>query len=347
MEFVEVDGSQGEGGGQILRTAVAFASILRKPVRVSRVRAGRGVPGLKRQHISALTVLAKVFGGELGGAVEGSSTVTFVPGAPEAASLSVDMGTAASITLVLQAVVPAVALSGGRLRLDLTGGTDVPWSPTFDYFANVVRDAYGLMGIRFQTMAAQRGYYPRGGGRAVTTIEPCDHLAPLDLCEGGTPREAQVQSRCGGLPVHVAERQLSAASTLLDGAGIRVSAAESSAAPSSSPGSSILIYSRAPGAFLGSDGIGARGKPAEEVGREAAARFVAEAGSGACMDSNLSDMVLPLLSLAHAKSRVRVRAVSSHLKSGMEIAELFTHCSWSVGAGSGSCTVAVTPRSRT
>jgi RNA 3'-phosphate cyclase len=343
VEFVEVDGSRGEGGGQILRTAVAFSAITHRPVRVTKIRAGRGVPGLKRQHLSALLVLAKVFGGRLDGASEGSSAITFVPGDARLDVLTVDMGTAASITLVLQAIVPAVALSGRGLRLELTGGTDVPWSPTFDYFENVVREAYANIGIVFDARATRRGYYPRGGGRVVTSIEPCSSVRPLDLTARDKVPGAALISRCGRLPRHVAERQLSAASESLEKHGVRVLAVDISEEQSDSPGSSILVYSLGPRTFLGADGIGARGKPAEEVGREAAAKMVSEAESGACLDSNLADMVLPFLSLAALQSRVRVREVTSHLKSGMEIASMFTACSWSVDSQAGNSIVSVNP----
>lgn len=343
MAFVEVDGSEGEGGGQILRTAVAFAAITHRPVRVTRIRAGRQVPGLKRQHVSALGVLQKAFGGELQGASEGSSAVSFVPGDARLGELSLDMGTAASITLVLQAVVPAVALSGRTLRLELIGGTDVPWSPTFDYFAHVVRSAFREMGVLYDVDVARRGYYPRGGGRVTSTIQPCASVSALDLVARDSVAGVTLTSRCGNLPRHVAERQLSAASELLETKGIRVTAREVSEEPSDSPGSSILAHFVGAGTFLGSDGIGAKGRRAEEVGREAGTRFAAESGSGACVDANLADMVLPLLSLASSRSRVRVREVTPHLRSGMEIARLFTSCGWSVDPGELSSVVTVTP----
>ena len=345
MEYVEVDGSEGEGGGQILRTAVAFAAILGEPVRVTKIRAGREVPGLRRQHVAALGVLREVFGGRLEGASEGSSTVEFTPGGSSLGSLSVDLGTAASITLVLQAVVPAVALTGRTLRLELTGGTDVPWSPTFDYFQRDVREAFGQMGVLFDLEASRRGYYPRGGGRAVATIHPCATLKPLDLLDQGEVRGASILSRCGGLPMHVAERQLSSASAALEEAGVRVLAAGATSGESSSPGSSILVHHAGTGVVLGGDSIGAKRRRAEEVGRDAAERFVAEKLTGACLDSNLADMVIPLLSLAPGPSRVRIRVVTPHLKSGMEIASKFVTCGWSVDPQGASTVVGVNPGS--
>lgn len=346
MEFVEVDGSRGEGGGQILRTATAFSVITHRPVRVSRIRAGRKVPGLRRQHLSAVSILAEAFGARLEGAFEGSSEVSFVPGEFRRRSLSVDMKTAASITLVLQSLIPAAALTGNSLQLGLVGGTDVPWSPTFDYLEVVVRAAYRRIGVEFDAEAASRGYYPRGGGRVAASIGPCASLRPLDLPPGEKPRGVVLQSRCAGLPRHVAERQLAAASDVLEGAGIRVLERKVAEESSVSPGSSILASFTGTDVFLGSDAIGAKGVPAEEVGRAAAEKFVQEARSGACLDLNLADMVIPLLALAPSPSRVRVREVTPHLGSGLETAGLFTSCSWSFDPQAGSTVVTVVPGRR-
>ena len=343
VEFVEVDGSEGEGGGQILRSAVAFSAIQRLPVRVVNIRAGREVPGLKRQHATVLRILATVFGGQLTGATEGSREVTFAPGGDRRGQLSVDMGTAASITLVLQAVIPAVALTGSGLILELVGGTDVPWSPTFDYFDRVVREGYRSIGIRFDAKAQRRGYFPRGGGRVTATVEPCDSVLPVASSEPTSVAGATVLSRCGGLPGHVAERQLSSASRVLLWAGMKVEATEIVAEPVDSPGSSILVYHCGSGVCIGGDAIGAKGKPAEEVGKAAAARFLGEAGSGAMIDSNLADMLLPLLSLAPEPSLVTVPSVTQHLKSGMSLAEKFTGCTWSPRKSNGGFEVRVKP----
>ncbi len=343
MEILEVDGSQGEGGGQILRSAVSFSAILKKPVRVVKVRAGRDVPGLRRQHVSALQLLARVFGGEVDGAVEGSPEVTFVPGGKGARSLSMDMGTAASITLVLQSVIPAVAISGTGLSLDLVGGTDVPWSPTFDYFDRVVRPAYGKIGIRFEMAATRRGYYPRGGGRVRATIEPTARIVPLNLAESSKVDRVAVVSRVGSLPRHIAERQLSAARKSLKAGGVAISDESVEEEPSDSPGSSILAYSTGEDLFLGSDSLGAKGRPAEEIGSGVAERFLAYVRSAPRLDSNLADMVLPLLALAEGPSKVRVPELTEHLRSGMRLAALFTCCDWEIKETGGGTIVSVAP----
>jgi RNA 3'-phosphate cyclase len=344
VQPVEVDGSQGEGGGQILRTAVAFAAIKQVPVRVTKIRAGREEPGLKRQHLSALRVLGSVFDGTLEGAHEGSTEVKFVPGRPKLLSLSTDMGTAASITLVLQAVIPAVALSGSALTLSLTGGTDVPWSPTFDYFRRVVLGGYRALGIVAEVSAARRGYYPRGGGQVTAEIHSCPSLTPLNLTETREGRGASIVSRCGSLPQGVAQRQAQAAADVLGRSGIMVEGSDVAVEPSSSPGTSVLVHAVGPGHFIGSDAIGARGKRAEAVGAEAAEKFVAALGTGAAVDANLADMILPLLSMAPGPSRVKVPAITPHLASGMRIAELFTPCEWSATEEGRSTIVGVRPR---
>ena len=344
VRFIEVDGSEGEGGGQILRTAVAFSAILRKPVRVSKVRAGRDVPGLKRQHVSALEVLALIFGGNLGGASIGSSEVSFVPGAPKSGSLSLDMGTAASITLVLQAVVPAVALSGGSLTLDLIGGTDVPWSPTFDYLVNVIRPAFSAVGINFDTAASRRGYYPVGGGRVRTTISPTPSVASITLTTRPALGKVHLISRCAKLPRSVAERQASAATVALEASGLATQV-EIALEEASSPGSSVAAFSSGQGFFLGADSIGARGKPAEQVGADAAAAFAAVVESGATVDPHVADMLVPLLSLAKAPSQVRVPSMTGHLGSGLQLAKQFTSCAYSTRQEGRGLVVTMSPNS--
>lgn len=329
MEPVEVDGSFGEGGGQILRTALAFSVIHGTPVHISRIRASRPTPGLRQQHSATVRIFHEIFGGELRGAEVGSSEITFIPGRPTRRSLAVDMKTAASITLVLQAVVPAVALTGSGLSLELTGGTDVPWSPTFDYLSNVARAGYELLGIRFSAACTRRGYYPVGGGRVKVEVEPCPKITPAELSEAPAKPQASVISRCSRLPGHVAERQLSSAVSVLEAHGMSVGRTEVTQEDSSSPGSSILLYSVQGVSVLGSDAIGARWKPAEDVGREAGEGYANLLGSSAAADPHLADMLAPLMTLSDRDSHLLVPDVSLHLRTGMYVAGLFNRHTFS------------------
>jgi len=344
VESLEVDGSLGEGGGQILRTAVAFSAIQKRPIRVVRIRSGRREPGLKKQHAAALRIMGEIFDAQLQGAEEGSQEITFSPGLPRAKTLSVDMKTAASITLVLQAVIPAVALSRSGLSLELFGGTDVPWSPTFDYLVEVARKAYELIGITFSASSQKRGYYPNGGGKAVATIEPCDDLKQLEMVTTNIPLGANVISRCGRLPRHVADRQLESACSLLKERSIEIESAVAYVEDADSPGSSVLVYAKTQDRVFGSDAIGARGKPAEAVGKGAAEAFIGGAATGACVDVNLVDMIAPLLSLGRGVSRLTVPEITSHLKTSMQLARQFTGCEYSFDERGPVSLVTISPK---
>ncbi len=346
MDATEVDGSFGEGGGQILRTAVAFSLIQQKPVRVVKVRAGREVPGLRQQHVSTLLAMKAISGAELRGVELGSTEVLFVPGAATAASASVDMKTAASITLLLQAVIPAIALSRSSAVLRITGGTDVPWSPTLDYLSQVVRPAYRALGINFDVKAGRRGYYPRGGGKVTAEVGPSSRISHVDLTRGEGKPEADLVSRCGSLPRHVADRQLESMAESLSSAGVTVSSRIASEEQSDSPGSSALASVTRGGRILGADAIGARGVRAEDVGRRVADRLLSDLTSGAVVDANLADMMAPLLSMADGESRLRVPRITPHLETSLYVARLFTGCSYSWKMERATHVVSVRPVSR-
>ncbi|MDV3243747.1 MAG: RNA 3'-terminal phosphate cyclase [Nitrososphaerales archaeon] len=338
-----MDGSYGEGGGQILRTAVAFSIALQRPIRVTNIRAGREVPGLRQQHASALEILRDVSRARLEGCHVGSTEIAFVPGTGGGGRLSFDMKTAASITLVLQAVVPAVALSRRELVLDLVGGTDVPWSPTFDYCVTVLRRGFAMIGIKFDAKASTRGYYPRGGGRVNVVVEACEEPKPLSLVDPGAKPKATVLSRCGSLPEHVARRQLESSVATLSSRGVAVGETISSLERSSSPGSSVLVYDTTGGRVAGSDAIGARGKAAELVGSQAAETFADTLDSGACIDSNLADMVAPVLAMAKGESHLRIPAPTAHLDTSLHVAEIFTGCDYRVDRQGSSSLLTITP----
>ncbi|MDA4128019.1 MAG: RNA 3'-terminal phosphate cyclase [Thaumarchaeota archaeon] len=328
VEELEVDGSYGEGGGQILRTALTFSIVMSRPIHVSKIRAGRDPPGLRPQHAATVHILRDISGGLIEGVEVGSTEIRFAPGKIQSGEMVVDLKTAASITLLLQAVVPTVSISRASLDLTLVGGTDVPWSPTFDYLAYVTKPVLEKVGIDFEVEAQRRGYYPRGGGRVRAKIKECKTLQPLDLQGRTESTPVSIYSRCGGLLRHVAERQAKAAEDFLRSGGVKADAVSVSVEDSSSPGSSILISTVGSGCYIGSDSIGARGKTAESVGTEAAREFLGASRGSVAVDPHLADTLLPLLALAKGTSRLLVSEVTEHLRTSLHIAALFTNCEY-------------------
>lgn len=343
--MVEVDGSYGEGGGQILRTAVSFSMVLGLPIHVTKIRAGRKVPGLRPQHAATIKILGEICSAEVEGASVGSTELSFSPGEVVASHGSFDLGTAASIPLVLQAVIPAVSLMGRSYDMELVGGTDVPWSPTSDYIDRVVAPAMKEVGIGFAFKVERRGYYPNGGGRATVHIDPCERVAALQLAskrgDGGSP---SLVSRCGQLPVSVAERQAKAAVSALRAKGVEVGEKDVRLEDSVSPGSSALVSLAGRSCYIGGDSIGARGKPAENVGREAADGFLTAFLSGARADVHLADMLAPVLCLSDLPSALLIPYVTEHLRTSLHVAEQFTSAESGFEDRAGAVLLSITPR---
>jgi RNA 3'-terminal phosphate cyclase (ATP) len=328
---VKIDGSEGEGGGQILRTAVSLSAITGTPVEVTSIRAKRSNPGLRPQHMTGVKVIADLFHAGVENLKVGAEWVKFSPSDRfEGGSVKVDVGTAGSIPMILMAVVPAVSLSNNSLEIEITGGTDVRASPTIDYVRYVVADAYRSIGVKFSCEVLKRGYYPKGGGIVKTTIEPCKEPGTMELL---TAREVapRITSVCGQLPRHVAERQTSSAMIALEKKGIRCSNYSASIETSMSPGSSILVYSASDfGPHVGGDSIGELGKRAEAVGAEAAERFLESALAQVPVDPFLADMMVLPLALAKGKSKYRIARTTEHLRTNLRVASQMIGCKYAI-----------------
>lgn len=336
---VRIDGSQGEGGGQILRTAISLAAVLGRPVEVTDIRSKRPNPGLRPSHLAAVKVVADLFGARVENLQVGSQHVRFDPsgGRFRGGAVKVDIGTAGSIPLTLMAVVLAVSLSGNSLEIEITGGTDVRASPTIDYLRCVVAEAYRAIGIKFSLDVQRRGYYPKGGGVVKAAIEPClPSPSPAEFLNGSRHHniEPRITSVCSQLPKHVAERQISSALLALEKRGVSCRNYTASFETASSPGTSILVYSASDfggGPYIGGDSIGEVGKCAEQVGQEAAERFIESALAGAAVDPFLADMLVLPLSLARdGTSRYRVARVTEHLRTNLQVAAALTGCKYRI-----------------
>ena len=203
-----IDGAQGEGGGQILRSSLALALVTGRAVTIDRIRAGRQKPGLMRQHLAAASAAAAVCDGELTGAVLGSRTLTFAPQPPRPGEYRFSVGTAGSSTLVLQTVLPALLTAEGPSRLILEGGTHNAWAPPFDFLQRAYLPLIERMGPRVEAKLERHGFYPAGGGRFTVNIYPCRALRGFDLLERGEITQRTARVLLANLPEHIARREL-------------------------------------------------------------------------------------------------------------------------------------------
>jgi RNA 3'-terminal phosphate cyclase (ATP) len=328
--LIEIAGDMLEGGGQIVRTTVALSALTGKDVKVTKIREKRSNPGLQAQHVTAVRAVATVAGAETEGVLPGSRELVFRPRKHIAGRFSFDVGTAGSIPLILQAVMPSAAYSPAQVEFKLTGGTDVPWSPTIDYIRLVELPILGLMSYRAELKVDRRGHYPKGGGSVTIVVEPARVLKAVSLLEQGELREVEGLSHCVKLPSHVAQRQAAAAKEKLSANGVNEANIAVETYPPTqdrhlAPGSGIALAMKfANGSILGADSIGERGKPAERVGEEAASKLLKEFESKAAVDRHMGDILIPYIAVAEGRSELQVSAITTHTLTNIKVAEILS-----------------------
>jgi RNA 3'-terminal phosphate cyclase (ATP) len=317
--MLSLDGSYGEGGGQILRTALSLAALTGVPVRIERIRAGRAKPGLRPQHLTAVQAVARVCQAEVTGAHLGSQDLTFKPRTVQGGRYLFDVaaktGSAGSVSLIAQALLPPLLQAGSPATVILKGGTHVPWSPPAHYLSHVFLPALAAMGAEVNLTLERWGWYPRGGGEMRLETKPA---RSLDGMEWRTPAPAtafRAWSAASKLPEHVARRQAARLAARL-GEAVPVTVIP---AGGQDPGSLVFIW----GPRAGFAALGARGKPAEQVADDAAEAYLAFRASGAAVDRHLADQMLIYLALAQGPSSFTTEAVTSHLLTNVWVIEQF------------------------
>ena len=324
-EVVIIDGAS--GGGQVLRNAVALSAVTGRAIRVTNVRGSRPKPGLRPQHLAALRAAADLCRAHLDGAEISSRQIEFHPGEfPSGGARRLDVGTAGSLTLVLQCLLPALAQATSESELTLTGGTDVPFSPPFDYFERVLLPALRGMGVPVASELVARGFYPKGGGQAKVQMRPARAITPIAWLERGGIERITGRSFSLGLPDHIARRMQEAACARLQRAGYGETAIEIEVvARGRSEGCGIALEAMCEtGARLGGNALGRRGKRAEEVGEEAAEMLLAEIEPGAAVDSHLADQLVVWMARAEGPSEFTTARVTDHLRAAASVAEAMT-----------------------
>lgn len=319
--MIEIDGTQ--GGGQILRTALSYSALSGRPVRLTNIRGSRPQPGLQAQHLLAVNATAQLCGARVCGAHKGSTTIEFTPGPispPQTWRL--DVGTAGSVMLILQALLPCLALADYSVKVTLTGGTNNPWAPTLEYFRWVLLPTIARMAVRADAHLARRGFYPRGGGQVGIATEPASRIEPLVLRERGAFRQVSGISYSSNLPEHIAQRMARACRERLEREGLACREFEVDVTtPAAGAGCGIIALARFEHSVLAGDALGERGKAAEKVGLEAAQALTRELRCGAAVDSHLGDQLVPWVALARGESIYLAARRTDHLVSAVTVAQ--------------------------
>jgi RNA 3'-terminal phosphate cyclase (ATP) len=348
--MIAIDGSFGEGGGQVLRTSLALSAITGQPVRIEKIRAGRRKPGLQPQHLAGVQAAAKLCAARLEGARLDSCTLTFSPQhPPRAGTYLFDVaqvakgGSAGSVSLVLQPVLLPLALATGTSQVMLRGGTHVAWSPPFDYLKRVYLPTLARMGILAKARIEKWGWYPVGGGEVQATVAGADSgarvrpagaqlgseelsvpaeqsAAPgeqpgwlgLDLRRRGELLRVRGLSASSNLPKHIRTRQEQAAVQMLraNGVNARVDVVD---APSKGQGTAVFLWAEFENTIAGFGALGERGKPAERVAEEAVQDLLDYLRSDAALDCHLADQLVLPMALAYGPSQSTVQVVTQHL----------------------------------
>jgi len=322
--MIEIDGSFGEGGGQIVRTAAALSALTNKPVKVFNIRAKRKNPGLSYQHITALESVRRLCDAEIKGLGKGSSAVEFYPKKIRGGVFDFDVGTAGSVTLVLQCCLLPSLFSNEKTKIKIRGGTDVKWSPPVDYFRNIFLKILAKMGAKVELETIKRGFYPKGGGEINVNIEQVKELKGLDLSQTPETKNINGTAFISDLPEHILKRMKDAALKKLIEYDVKI---KDEITSSFSPGAGITLWTDN---MLGSSCLGEKGVSAEKVGENAANNLLGEIKSGATLDVYAADQILPYLALAKNKSTFLTRNLSMHAETNMWLIKKFVDVKFDV-----------------
>jgi RNA 3'-terminal phosphate cyclase (ATP) len=339
--MISIDGSFGEGGGQILRTALGLSLFTGQPFRIDKIRAGRRNPGLLRQHLTAVKAAAKIGQAEASGASIGSTQLTFTPGRGAHGDYHFAVGTAGSATLVLQTVLPALLISddqGQQSHLTLEGGTHNPFAPPFDFLAKAFLPLLVRMGARIETTLERYGFYPAGGGRFEIDITPAPQLEPIELNERGKILDRRATALVAHLPRHIAERELGVVHKKLSWPWDWLEAESIENSPG--PGNIITLEIESENVTEVFTGFGERSVAAEAVADQAVVAARRYLASDVAVGEHLADQLLLPMALARGGSFTTVPP-SRHTTTNIEIirkfldveirAEQMTNRSWKIG----------------
>jgi RNA 3'-terminal phosphate cyclase (ATP) len=317
---ITIDGSAGEGGGQILRTALALSLVTGKPFRIEKIRAGRDKPGLLRQHLTAVEAAAAIGQARARGAASGSRELAFEPGAIVAGDHRFAVGTAGSATLVLQTILPALAIASGPSRLVLEGGTHNPFAPPFEFLDRAFLPLLRRMGADVRLTLERPGFYPAGGGRFRALIQPAGRFERLELLERGAVERRLARALVANLPLSIAERELRELGAIL---GLEKHELRSEDVKGSAgPGNVLLVEVTSEHLTEVFAGFGQRGVSAEQVARDTGEQVRSYLAAGVPVGEHLADQLLLPMAMAGGGA-FRTMAPTQHALTNADVIRRF------------------------
>lgn len=321
MDFIKINGGHGEGGGQIIRSAIALSCITKQPIHLENIRKNRKSSGLRPQHLTAIKILQKVANAKVIGAEIGSTEIKFIPNDIENLELVEDVGTAGSIPLILQVLIPVIAISKKQLNLKIKGGTDVLWSPTIDYTRYVLQKAYSRMGIDFSFELIKRGYYPKGSGEIKLQINPSNVKSILFskrktkevklICSFSKFKNNEIKNK-----INKIVEKLTEANYIVN---VEIKSEEAL-----DSGASLLIYSIDNDSIIGIDAL--YNKKTNEFDLD-----IDDFIKNYSIDDNLADMLVVPASLSAGKTIFPVKKITKHLETNLFVTSKITGCKYGIG----------------
>jgi RNA 3'-terminal phosphate cyclase (ATP) len=341
--MLEIDGSHGEAGGQILRTSLSLSCITHTAFKIFNIRRARKRPGLMPQHLAAVDAVARIAGARVSGHYEGSTELTFEPGEPQPGDYVFDIRTAGSTSLLSQAVLPALLFTRDKSRITFKGGTHVPFSPSFDYLKGVFIPMLEEIGITARASILRYGFYPKGGGEIEIEMAPSRLIHNLHAVQRGNAVKIELTSGVARLPIGIALRQRDAALKRLADGGLTADAQVRNV-PAAGQGTFVFIRAGFERCSAGFSALGERGKPAELVAEEASEAFLHYYSLADCLDPWLADQIVIYLAVAQAASTFTTSRITNHLLTNLWAIEKFLGISYRIeGERGGGGVVTIYP----
>ena len=321
---VQIDGGFGEGGGQIVRSALTISCITNQPIMIENIRKNRKISGLRPQHLTAVRILQKVCNADVKGAKVGSTKLEFVPKKVKNTNITEDVGTAGSISLILQVLIPIFAVCRSKLDLTIMGGTDGKWSPTINYTTHILKEAYSRLGIEFSIDVVRRGYYPKGGGVVKVTVNPTRKIIPISLLKR-TTNDANLVCSYSKLSKRIISDKINNIMESLTDNGFDVET-KINQENALDKGATILAYTIDSQSIIGIDSL--FDVKIQDFSNNIAEKLIQ---NNFGLDDNLADMVVVPASMADGLSVIRLKNISKHLETNLFVASKMTGCRYGIG----------------